>query len=409
MMPESPPKPRAGPLSGIRVLDLTRVLAGPFCSMVLGDLGAEIIKIEDCNGGDMMRDAPPAVADLSHYFLAVNRNKKSVALNLKTTEGREIFLRMLSDADIVLENFRPGVMDSLGLSVPSLRERNKRIIVCSISGFGQTGSLKDAPAYDIIAQAMSGVMGINGEAGGGPLRMGIPMGDIGGGLWALVGVLSALQHRHSSGEGLHVDISLLEGLIAQLGYMSQLYFFNGQSPTAVGNGHQSVSPYGCYPVRDGDVVVAAMTPQFFENFCHTTGREELLSDPRFIDTAARKQNRLALEAIVADIMKAHTRAEWTAIFERGDVPCAAVLAVGEALEQPIVRERDFIKTVDHPMAGPLRVVDNPVRYTGRFTQERHAAPPGYSEHTAEILKGLGFGEEELLSLEQRGVIKITQP
>ncbi|MGD9943589.1 MAG: CaiB/BaiF CoA transferase family protein [Burkholderiaceae bacterium] len=395
----------AGPLQGVRVLDLTRVLSGPFCTMIFADLGADVIKIEDCEGGDQTRSHYPFIDDLSHYFLAVNRNKRSVAVNLKHAAGRDLILRLAAQVDVLIENFRPGVMASLGLSIDELRQANSRLIVCSISGYGQTGSLRTAPAFDIITQALSGVMSINGEEGGGPLRLGIPLGDIGGGLWAAIGVLSALQHRHRTGEALHVDLSLLEALMAQLGYLSQLYFVTGASPGSAGNRHHTVSPYGCYEASDGSIVIAVLNQRFFESFCRTSGRLDLLGDARFCTPEQRSANRAELDAIVCEIIKGRARDEWVRAFEAADVPCAAVKSVGEALEQPIVRERGFIRTVDHPTAGPLPVVGNPLRFEGRFESERFERPPQQGEHTAQVLREAGLDDDEIGRLERSGTIR----
>lgn len=396
---------RDGPLKGIRVLDLSRVLAGPFCTMVLGDLGAEIIKVEDCDAGDQTRALPPFANGLSHYFLAINRNKKSIALNLKSDEGRDIFLRLAGSADVVIENFRPGVMDSLRLSIDDLRRANPRLIVCSISGFGQTGAMRDVPAFDIITQALSGVMSINGEEGGKPLRLGIPLGDIGSGLWALIGILASLQHRNATGGVLAVDISMLESLMSLLGYLSQLYWFTGNSPVSAGNGHHSASPYGCYEVKDGAIVLAALNQRFFENFARACNRSNLIDDPRFRTPASRSENRPALEGIVRELLRSRTKAEWVRVFEDSDVPCAEVNSVGEALNQSIVVDRGFIQSVTHPTVGDLKVMGCPVNFGQAFGRGGHARPPEHGEHTVSILAGLGLGLEEVAELERAGVVR----
>ncbi len=395
-----------GPLKGIKILDLTRVLAGPLCTMILADLGADVVKIEDCEDGDQTRSHAPFVDDLSHYFLAVNRNKKSVAINLKQPQGRALLLRLASRVDVLVENFRPGVMASLGLSTEELRQSNSNLIVCSISGYGQTGSMKTAPAFDIVTQALSGVMSINGEPGGGAMRLGIPLGDIGAGLWGVIGVLSALQHRNATGEALHTDISMLEALISQLGYLSQLYFLTGTSPTSAGNRHHTVSPYGCYNVEDGSIVIAVINQRFFKNFCIAANCEELLKDSRFLTGEDRSRNREELDVIVSDLLKKKKRDEWVALLKEADVPCAAVNTVGEALEQDILKERGFIKTVDHPTAGPLRVVGSPLRFDGRFEASKYDLPPQQGEHTAEVLRVAGYSDEEIGDLDRAGAIKL---
>lgn len=401
----APATARRGPLSGVRVLDLTRVLAGPFCTQILGDLGAEVVKIEDVAEGDQTRGSPPFLDGLSHYFIAVNRNKQSVAIDLKTGEGRDLLLRIAAQSDVLLENFRPGVMDSLGLSADVLKAANPRLVTCSISGFGQTGSLREKPAFDIITQAMSGVMTINGEPGREHLRLGIPLGDIAGGLWATIAVLAALRNRDTGGEALAIDYSLLEGLMSLLGYLAQLYFVTGESPASAGNGHHSISPYGSYTVRDGAVVVAAMTPTFFVNFCKAAGRPELLADARFATVAARKANLAALETIVREIMATRTRAEWIELLGTADVPCASVASVGEALEQEIVRERGFVQTMPSPSGAPMRVLGLPFRL-GAAEMGPHAPPPAHGADTAAWLARLGLEDPEVQSLAKRGIIKL---
>lgn len=400
-----PPRARAGPLSGLRILDVSRVLAGPFCTMVLADLGADVIKVEDCDSGDQTRGTPPFVGDLSHYFLAINRNKRGICLNLKSEQGREAFLRLASESDVVIENFRPGVMESLGLSPTSLLAANPRLIVCSISGFGQTGPMRDVPAFDIITQALSGAMTINGPVGGEPTRLGIPLGDIGSGMWALIGILSALQHRNATGKGSAIDISMLEGLMFQLGYMSQLYWFTGQSPVSAGNGHQSVAPYGCYETKDGSIVVAVLNQRFFENFCRACEHEHLISDPRYIDPVSRNTHRVQLEEIVRSIIVTRTKTEWVAAFKKWDVPCAEVNSIGEALEQPVSVERRFIGAVNHPIYGPLRVMNNPLRFGGAFDSGTHNPPPALGEHTDEVLQWLGYTDADIRAMEEAGSIR----
>ena len=266
---------RRGPLSGLRILDFTRVLAGPFCTMILGDLGAEIIKIEDLAGGDQTRNIPPHVNGESHYFLAINRNKKSVALDARTPGGRAVLLDLVRECDAVVENFRPGVMARLGLGEAALRKVNPRVVICSISGYGQETSLSAKPSFDLVAQAMSGVMSINGEADGPPTKLGLPIGDLGGGVWAAIGILSALQHRNATGEALTIDLSLLDGLVGMLGYLGELYLLTGEVPTRVGSAHQSVVPYGRFPAKDGHIVIALMVESFWVKFCSAIGQPEL--------------------------------------------------------------------------------------------------------------------------------------
>ena len=400
----TPEQPR-GPLSGLRILDLTRVLAGPFCTMILGDLGAEIIKVEDINGGDQTRNIPPHVNGESHYFLTLNRNKKSIALDARTPGGRSILLDLARHCDAVVENFRPGVMQRLGLAESALRAVNPRIIICSISGYGQKTSLSDKPSFDLVAQALSGVMSINGEPDGPPTKLGLPIGDLGGGVWAAIAILSALQHRNATGESLTVDLSLLDGLVGMLGYLAQSYFVTGQSPMRVGSSHQSVVPYGRFPTRDGHLVVALMVESFYVKFCTAIGQPDLATDPRFATTTGRKQNRDLLEQLVGAVMSTRTSVEWQTIFAAADIPCAPVNTVAEALAMPIIAEREVIQEIHHPTVGPMPIIRSPVRFSSRFEDPAIQPAPLLGEHTASILSGLlHYGATRIMELTKDGAI-----
>ncbi len=396
---------RRGPLAGLRVLDLTRVLAGPFCTMILGDLGAEVIKVEDIEGGDQTRHIPPYVNGESHYFLAINRNKQSIALDPRTEEGKAVMLDLLRQCDVVVENFRPGVMDRLGLGTAAMRAANPRLVVCSISGYGQKTSLGAKPSFDLVAQAISGVMSINGEPDGPPTKMGLPIGDLGGGVWAAIAVLSALQHRHTTGEALTIDLSLLDGLIGMLGYLAQGYLATGEVPQRVGSAHQSVVPYGRYPTRDGHLVIALMVASFFVKFCAAVGRPELSNDSRFATPVARKENRQLLEALVVTILAERTTAEWQAVFDAADIPCSPVNTVADALQLPIVAERGLVQPVAHPVSGTVPLVRTPVRFVGAFEDVAMEPAPLLGQHTCDILTGLlGYDAFKAEALRQAGVV-----
>jgi crotonobetainyl-CoA:carnitine CoA-transferase CaiB-like acyl-CoA transferase len=358
--------PRRGPLDGIRVLDLSRVLAGPFCSMILADLGAEVIKVEDIDGGDQTRTVPPFRNGESHYFVAINRNKQSVALDARTPEGRDLVLALAAECDVVLENFRPGVMDRLGLSYATLQSRNPAVILCSISGFGATGAMRDKPSFDLVTQGLSGVMSINGFPDAPPTKLGLPMGDIAGGMWAAIAVLAAVNDRHVTGKGAQIDLSLLEGLMGLLGYLAQMHTFTGENPGRMGNSHHNIVPYGVMPTQDGHVVLALHVGAFWRKFCETIERTDLLDDPRFRGMKDRFENRDALEAIIAGITRQRTTAEWQSILDAGDVPSGPVNDIGQALSQPIVEERGFVKTIEHPVAGMLKVLASPLRFPDRY-------------------------------------------
>ncbi len=390
------PGSRPGPLHGIRVLDLSRVLAGPFCSMILADLGAEVIKIEEPGTGDQTRTIPPFVEGVSHYFVAINRNKKSMVVDLKSPEGREVALALTEKSDIVIENFRAGVMQRLGLDYETLKTRNPRIILCSISGFGQTGPMAGKPSFDLISQALSGVMSINGEPDGPPTKLGLPMGDLAGGLWGAIGVLAALQHRHARGEGLHIDLSLLESLMGLLGYLSEIHLMTGEIPGRVGSGHHNVVPYGRFPVKDGHIVLAIHVGNFWRKFADAIGRPDLIEDVRFRTTTDRRDNRGELEAIAREVLATKSRAEWQAIFDAADVPHAPVNDVKEALDQDIVRARGFVAEVNQPPIGPLKMTETPLKFAGQFEDRTLHPAPDLGEHTRNILAGLlGYSDERI--------------
>lgn len=404
-MPKTESEKPRGPLHGVRVLDLSRVLTGPFCSMVLADLGAEIWKIEAPETGDLTRIIPPFVNGESHYYLGVNRNKKSIAVDLKKPEGRRIVLDLAAKADILLENFRPGVMGRLGLDDDTLRRANEGLIICSISGFGLTGPLAQRPSFDLVTQALSGMMSINGEPDGPPTRLGIPMGDIGGGFWAAISVLAALQHRNVTGEGLRVDLSLLDGLVGLLGYLAEIYLLTGEVPGRIGSHHQSIVPYGRYPAKDGNIVLALHVGNFWRNFCTAVGREDLIANPKFRTTADRHANRDELVKVVEDILRRKTVAEWQRILDAGDVPNAPVNDVGQALDQAAVRDRGMIQPTDHPVAGKVEVVASPIKYVGRFDDVKTAPAPLLGEHSRAVLHDLlGYDAAKVDALIEQGVV-----
>jgi len=394
------------PLAGVKILDLSRVLAGPFASMILADLGAEVIKIEEIGRGDGTRTIPPFVNGESHYFLAINRNKQSVAVDMKKPEGRDLILKMAAHADVVLENFRAGVMDRLGLSVEALHKVNPRLVICSISGFGQTGPMRETASFDLVTQAMSGVMSINGETDGPPTKMGIPMGDVGGGMWAAIGILAALQKRNATGRGSRIDLSLLEGMMGLLGYLAELYLVTGESPGRVGSNHHSIVPYGRYPAMDGDLVIALHVGSFWRKFCGAVGREDMIEDPRFRTTAERQSNRAELERQVIEVLGTRPVKEWCEIFTKWDIPHGQVCTVGEAVEQEVIRERGLVRTVEHARAGSVRLLGSPLLFDG-FDASQYKPSPLLGEHTRSVLAGLGLSDADIDNLVRDEVVGQT--
>ncbi|MGH7902971.1 MAG: CaiB/BaiF CoA transferase family protein [Candidatus Dormibacteraceae bacterium] len=401
---------RRAPLAGIRVFDLTRVLAGPFCTMALADLGADVIKVEGPNTPDYTRSIPPLTGGMSHYFLAVNRNKRAVSIDLKSERGQALALDLALRCDVVVENFRPGVLARLGLGYEALRARRPDIIVCSLSGFGQDGPMAGRPSVDTVVQALSGAMSVNGEPDLEPLKLGLPMGDLAGAMWGAIGILAALHDRDATGAGTHLDVSLLDSMISHLAYLAELYLTTGESPPRVGSNHQTVPAYGSYAVADGTLVLAAQMDSFWANFCTAAGRSELAADPRFRAVADRQRHYAEVEEIVSEIMLTRDRADWIRLLEAADVPHAAILSVGEALDQPHVRGRGLIREVDQPGAGRLRVVGPVLKFLTDPAPGELGPAPLFGQHTREVLASvLGLSDNEIQRLVEEGAVGAASP
>jgi crotonobetainyl-CoA:carnitine CoA-transferase CaiB-like acyl-CoA transferase len=393
---------------GVRVLDLSRMLAGPYGSMLLADLGAEVIKVEDPGGGDPMRGmGPPFLGPdggESAYFLAINRSKKSVALDLEKPDGRDVFLDLCRVADVVWENFRPGVLDRLGCAAETLRQANPRLIVCSISAFGQSGPYRDWPAFDLALQAMGGAMSITGEDGRPPVRMGLPMGDLAGGMFGALAVAGALFRRAQTGEGTAIDLSLLDCQVSLLTYVAQYFWADGRVPARVGSGHASVVPYQAFPTRDGFLVVAVFAEKFWGGFCRAIGRPELAADARFDTNRKRVAARRELTAALEALFPARTTAEWLARLQAEGVPAAPIQRVDEVLDDPQVRLREMVVDLEHPSLGTVKTLGTPIKAAGD-PPFRPAPPPALGEHTEAILGGvLGYAPARIEALRRAGVI-----
>jgi crotonobetainyl-CoA:carnitine CoA-transferase CaiB-like acyl-CoA transferase len=400
-----PSKPHwPGPLNGIRVLDFSRVLAGPAASQALADLGAEVIKVEPPGDGDDTRTFPPFDQGHSTYFLGINRGKKSIVIDLKTEAGVALARDLAAKSDILVENYRPGVMDRLGLGYETLSGINPRLIYCAISGFGMTGPLRDYPSFDIVTQALSGAFSVNGERDRPPTRLGIPMGDLVGGINGPISVLAALYERTMTGKGRLIDVSLLDGLMGLLAYLPQIAFQTGENPKPQGNPHPNLVPYGVYPARDGLMVIACLTNAFWANLCRALGLDVYIADERFDTLEKRKANREAVDALIAAATEKHSFDELATLLTEHQVPHAPILGVLDALKQPQAVAREMVVETEHAALGTIRIVSRPIKWPGE-TQPVPDAPPVLGQHTDVILNDLlGLTSEQVAALRKANVV-----
>jgi len=394
---------RAGlPLAGVKVLDLTRVMVGPYCTMMLGDLGADVIKVEIPGRGDDTRHwGPPFVESESVYYLSVNRNKRSIALDLKQEAARDVLWRLIDEADVLVENFSPGTIDRLGFGYDAVKARQPRIVFASISGFGQSGPDFQRTAYDLIVQGISGMMSITGHPGGPPTRLGVPIADIGGGMFAAYAVVAALFDRERSGEGSYVDISMLGGQVALLTYQAGLYLYTGAVPAQLGNAHPMIAPYDTFRTADGYVNIAVGNNALWERFCAALDLASLLEDQRFSDNAGRSTNREALYATLEPRLAALSTEEIVRRLDAASVPCGPIRDIAQAVDDQQTRAQDLILAADHPTLGTVEVAGAPYHFDGEPVRAR-LAPPLLGQQTVEILTELGYGTEEVEALVASG-------
>jgi len=396
--------PGAGPLAGLTIVDLTRVLSGPYCTMLLADMGARVIKVERPGHGDDTRAwGPPFVGKETAYFLSINRNKESLTLDFKNTEGREILAKLISKSDVVVENFRPGAMARLGLDYSTLAARHPRLVFCSISGFGQDGPRRDQAGYDAVIQAEGGLMSVTGDADGRAFRVGVAVTDMVAGLLAVQGILLALFARERSGRGQHVDISMLDGVISLLSYHASIYLTTGAESRRVGNRHATIAPYDTFAASDGELFLAVGNDEQFQRFCAATGLQHLLADDRFSTNPARVRNEAALKELLEPVMRERTRDGWLREFATAGVPCGAVRSVPEALSDPQVAARRMVEAVEHAVLGPMKVLGTPIKLSDTPGSVR-TAPPTLGQHTDTVLGELGLTADEIAGLRKRSVV-----
>jgi crotonobetainyl-CoA:carnitine CoA-transferase CaiB-like acyl-CoA transferase len=398
---------RPGPLAGLRVLDLTRVLAGPTCTQMLGDLGAEVIKIERPEAGDDTRGfAPPFWPNTqeSAYFLGVNRNKRSVTLDIAKPEGQAIVHRLLEHCDILVENFKVGALAKYGLGWEQLKQKHPRLIYCSITGFGQTGPYAPRPGYDALIQAMGGVMSLTGAPDGSPQKVGIPVADLFAGLYGCIGILAALNHRNATGQGQQIDIGMLDTHVAWLANQGMNFLATGENPPRLGNQHPNISPYQEFPTKDGYIILAVGNDPTFERFCKAFGCEALLADPRFTTNAERVANRDLVTASLTPVMQSRTTAEWVQALEAQKIGCGPINTLEDVFSDPHVQARGCVVEMAHASGETVQVIANPVRLSATPPSYR-SAPPALGEHSDAVLTELcGLDTTEIKALRDRGVV-----
>lgn len=393
-----------GPLEGIKVVDVSRVLAGPFCTMILGDLGAEVIKVEAPGGSDETRGwGPPDAAGESAYYLCANRNKRGITLDLKKEEGKRIFFRLIREADVLVENFKAGTLARMGLAPERLQKINPRLVVAEITGFGQTGPLSSLPGYDYIIQALGGLMSITGSEESGPMKVGVAIVDVLAGLYTALGVLAALYERERSGEGQVVDTALLDVCVASLVNVASNYLVGGKVAKRLGNAHPNIVPYQSFRAADQEMVIAVGNDRQFAKLAEVLGMPELAEDRRFATNRNRLGHREELTETLQRVFENRPARDWMALLQEAGIPCAPIQSIDQVFDHPQVWAREMVVEMSHPSAEKVRLVGSPLKLSRTpVTYRRH--PPLVGEHTQEILTELGYSEEEIRKLKRERVI-----
>jgi crotonobetainyl-CoA:carnitine CoA-transferase CaiB-like acyl-CoA transferase len=409
-MPAKPAVPPMGPLAGLKVVDLTHVMAGPTCTLMLADMGAEVIKVEKSpNGDDTRHSVPPKIGDEAASFLMMNRNKRGIVLDLKTKGGKQILRRLISRADVLVENFAPGAMERLGFGYEDLRGEFPALIYCSLSGFGRTGPYRERRGFDLVAQAMSGIMSFTGERPDGPpVKCGPPLSDITAGILAAMGIAAAYAHRLKTGQGQWVETSLYEAALVQTYWQATIALATGVAPRAMGSAHPLNAPYQAFEASDGWIVVGGANKKHWLLMLEALGASELASDPRFVNGSDRMANLKVLEAELSARFRTHTAAHWLAALDDKGVPCGPVQDMVQALQDPQTLARDMVVEVEHTTLGPVKTIGLPVKFSATPGKVRHGAPL-YGEHTLAVLREFGFEEHEIAALEKEHAFVAAAP
>ncbi len=391
-------------LEGVRILDLSRVLAGPFSSMLLGDLGADVIKVEAPNGSDETREwGPPYKGGESAYYLCTNRNKRSITIDFKQEKGKEIIKTLIKNTDVLIENFRTGKLKKMGLGYEEVKKINPGIIYCSITGFGQTGPYRNYPGYDYIVQAMGGLMSITGEENGPPVKVGVAVADLYTGLFAVIAILSALRVKEKTGEGQYIDLALLDAQVAMLANVASNYLIGGIIPKRFGNQHPNIVPYQAFKVSDGEIVVAVGNDEQFKRLCNLIDRNDLANNPLYQTNKERNINRKSLIQELQQIFLTKSKNEWFQLLSKSDIPISPINSIDKVFENPQLKVREMVVDITHPTAGKISIVNNPIKFSKTKVKiTKH--PPLAGEHTKEILLELGFSIADINRLKEEKII-----